>query len=166
MEARAPATPRDREERDPTPKAPFSFDDYDHVIGFVVSQAGHRLSKGLADIIAEVGSDIRPREFAILNRLHQYGALTQTQVAALTYRDGPATSRMLDRLMARGLVVRKSSERDRRAVQVSLTEAGEALRRVIVPRTEAMLQRACAGIAPDALATTVDTLQRIVRQIG
>jgi hypothetical protein len=33
----------------------FSLDDYDNVIGFVVSQAGYRLSQALSRAIADLG---------------------------------------------------------------------------------------------------------------
>ena len=113
--------------------SPFSFDDYDNVIGFVVSQAGYRLSQALLRAIESLGSDLRPREFAVLNRLHERGELTQIQLAELTYKDKPAITRMLDRLIERGLVRKVASPADRRAMVVSLTQEGEALRNAIVP---------------------------------
>jgi len=146
-------------------ETPFSFDDYDNVIGFVVSQAGNRLSQGLAAAIASLGSDLKPREFAILNRLHQYGKLTQVQLAELTYKDKPAITRMLDRLIARKLVKKIVSRDDRRAFVVSLTPQGEAMRNAIVPLTVNLLKTACQGISPKDLETTVATLKRISAQI-
>ena len=145
--------------------AQFSFDDYDNVIGFVVSQAGYRLSQALARAIASLGSDLKPREFAILNRLHERGELTQIQVAELTYKDKPAITRMLDRLIARGLVRKEPSLADGRAMVVSLTPAGKAMRNAIVPLTVQFLETACAGVSADDLATTVATLKRISAQI-
>ena len=145
--------------------AQFSFDDYDNVIGFVVSQAGYRLSQALARAIASLGSDLKPREFAILNRLHERGELTQIQLAERTYKDKPAITRMLDRLIARGLVRKEPSLADGRAMVVSLTPAGKAMRNAIVPLTVQFLETACAGVSADDLATTVATLKRISAQI-
>ena len=145
--------------------AQFSFDDYDNVIGFVVSQAGYRLSQALARAIESLDSDLRPREFAILNRLHERGELTQIQLAELTYKDKPAITRMLDRLIARGLVRKEPSLADGRAMGVSWTPAGEAMRNAIVPLTVQCLETACAGVSQDDLAITVATLKRISAQI-
>jgi len=139
----------------------FSFDDYDNVVGFVVSQAAFRLSTALVRAIAAEQSDLRPREFAILNRLHQHGQVTQVELAALTYKDKPAVTRMLDRLIARGLVRKQTSAADRRAYLVSLTPKGEALRDAIVPRAVRFLEQACAGVRPRDLETTVATLKTI-----
>jgi DNA-binding MarR family transcriptional regulator len=144
---------------------PFSFDDYDNVIGFVVSQAGYRLSQALLEAIESIGSDIRPREFAVLNRLHEHGELTQIQLAELTYKDKPAITRMLDRLIERKLVRKVTSATDRRAMVVSLTPEGEAMRNAIVPLTVRFLETACAGISDEDLAVTVATLKRISAQI-
>ena len=146
-------------------ESPFSFDDYDNVIGFVVSQAGYRLSQALLRAIESLGSDIRPREFAVLNRLHERGALTQIQLAELTYKDKPAITRMLDRLVERGLVRKAASAADRRAQVVSLTPEGETLRNAIVPLIVGFLERACEGISPEELAVTVATLRRISERV-
>ena len=145
--------------------SPFSFDDYDNVIGFVVSQAGYRLARALDDVIAGLGSDIRPREFAVLNRLHQHGALNQVQLAELTYKDRPAITRMLDRLIARKLVSKVPDPTDRRAYVVSLTARGTAIRNNIVPLVVERLQSACGGIPLEHLAITVATLKQISAQI-
>jgi DNA-binding MarR family transcriptional regulator len=150
---------------EPKPGTRFSFDDYDNVIGFVVSQAGYRLSQALARAIASLGSDLKPREFAVLNRLHQHGELNQIQLAELTYKDKPAITRMLDRLIARGLVRKEPSLADGRAMVVSLTPAGEAMRDAIVPLIAHFLETACAGVSGEDLAVTLATLKRISAQI-
>ena len=145
--------------------SPFSFDDYDNVIGFVVSQAGYRLSQALLRAIESLGSDLRPREFAVLNRLHERGELSQIQLAELTYKDKPAITRMLDRLIARGLVCKVASAADRRAMVVSLTQDGEAMRDAIAPLILGFLEEACEGISQEDLAVTVATLKQISARI-
>jgi len=144
---------------------PFSFDDYDNVIGFVVSQAAYRLSQALENAIAKTGYDLRPREFPVLNRLHQYGKLNQTDLAAMTYKDQPAMSRMLDRLIGLRLVEKVMSPDDRRAFLVSLTPAGQAARDAIVPLIVETLEDACRDIPEDDLWTTVTTLQKIAARV-
>ena len=112
-----------------------------------------------------MGSDLRPREFAVLNRLHERGELTQIQLAELTYKDKPAITRMLDRLIERGLVRKVASPADRRAMVVSLTAAGEAMRNAIAPLIVGFLEAACEGISQEDLAVTVATLRRISERV-
>jgi DNA-binding MarR family transcriptional regulator len=169
MTLRRPKTGKtSRQSQEPAVQQPlptFSFDDYDNVIGFVVSQAGYRLARALDEVIANLGSDIRPREFPILNRLHQHGALNQVQLAELTYKDRPAITRMLDRLIARKLVSKVPDPLDRRAFVVSLTPSGSALRNNIVPLIVERLQSACGGIPQKHIDITVATLKQISSQI-
>lgn len=146
-------------------KSPFSFDDYDNVIGFVVSQAGYRLGKALEYILETVGSDLRPREFALLNRLHQHGALTQIRLAELTYKDKPAITRMLDRLIERKFVRKVPSPEDRRAFVVSLTARGEEVRNRIVPLMADLLAAACKDLSRRELETTISTLKKISARV-
>jgi len=151
--------------RKKTRRIPFSFDHYDDVIGFVVSQAAYRLARTLGRAIAEAGIDITPREFALINRLHQHGQLNQSMLAEMTYKDKPAVTRMLDRLLARGLVKKLASKEDRRAFQVSLTRKGESVRARIVPLCVDMLENSCRGIKREDLLTTVATLKKIAAQV-
>jgi DNA-binding MarR family transcriptional regulator len=146
-------------------RIPFSFDHYDDVIGFVVSQAAYQLARTLSRAIAEVGIEITPREFAVINRLHQHGQLSQSELAEMTYKDKPAVTRMLDRLIAQGLVKKLPCSADRRVFQVSLTAEGEAVRERIVPLCVDMLESACKGIRREDLLTTVATLKKLTAQI-
>lgn len=148
-----------------THRIPFSFDHYDDVIGFVVSQAAYRLGRTLARAIEEAGFDITPREFALINRLHQYGQLNQSALAEITYKDKPAVTRMLDRLIARGIVKKLACSEDRRAFQVSLTRKGEGIRARIVPLCVSMLETSCRGIRREDLLTTVATLKKLTSQV-
>jgi DNA-binding MarR family transcriptional regulator len=146
-------------------RIPFSFDHYDDVIGFVVSQAAYQLARTLSRAIHEAGIDITPREFALMNRLHQHGQLNQSELAESTYKDKPAVTRMLDHLIADGLVKKLPCAADRRAFQVSLTDKGERVRETIVPLAVDMLESSCKGIKREDLLTTVATLKKLTAQI-
>ena len=140
---------------------PFCFDHYDDFLGFVVSQSGYRLGKGLGDAIKKAGYKITPREFAILNRLHQHKQLNQSQLAQMTFKDRPATTRMLDKLEQIGYIQRLANAGDRRSFHVSLTKEGKKARRTIVPLAVNMIESSCAGIPRKDLLTTLKTLQKI-----
>ena len=146
-------------------RIPFSFDHYDDVIGFVVSQAAFQLARTLAKAIADAGFDITPREFAVINRLHQHGELNQSELAEITYKDKPAVTRMLDRLIVRGMVQKVPDSADRRAFKVSLTDKGEHVRDQIVPLCVQMLEQSCKSIRREDLLTTVATLKKLTAQI-
>jgi MarR family transcriptional regulator, transcriptional regulator for hemolysin len=75
--------------------------------------------------------------------------------------EGPSLVRLIDLLQAEGLVERREDPTDRRAKTLHLTKAGEAK----VEETNRVLRRVRAAllkdIAPEELAITFETLQRI-----
>ena len=78
--------------------------------------------------------------------------------------EGPSLVRLIDLLQAEGLVERREDPTDRRAKTLHLTKAGEAK----VEETNRVLRRVRASllkdIAPEELAITFETLQRIERR--
>jgi DNA-binding MarR family transcriptional regulator len=121
-------TPKPKRQESEEPQSFFDFDDYDNVIGFLISQAADVLVKQLEQIFQAGDVSLTPREFAMLNRLAQYGELTQIELSELTYKDPPSTSRIVESLRRKQLVRRKTSKSDRRSTDISLTEKGREVR--------------------------------------
>ena len=140
----------------------FDFDDYDNVIGFVISQAADVLVKRLEAIFQADDVSLTAREFAVLNRLAQFGELTQTALSELTYKDPPSTSRIVESLRRKQLVRRKTSKADRRSTDISLTERGREVRARIAPQIAALLQEATGGSSTKEVGAAVAVLKRMI----
>lgn len=67
-------------------------------------------------------------------------------------------SEIVDALVKRDLVARAPSERDRRAVELSLTDAGEAALADASERLDALAERLTAEVSPAARAWLAETL--------
>lgn len=140
----------------------FCFDDYDNVIGFVISQAGDVLAKGLEAIITRNGITLTPREFVVLNRLHQYGEMSQTQISEYSYKDPASTSRIVESLRVKRMVNRKASKLDKRVTFVSLTEKGRSAREIIAPQMAEFLRAAAGDVSPTELASAMKVMRQII----
>lgn len=145
---------------------PFSFESYDDMLGFVITRAGSLMGQTFKSAIVKAGYDITPREFALLNRLHQHGRLNQSQLANLTYKDRPAVTRMLDKLIKSDYVKKLTCDDDRRAFQVSLTTKGEKIRKAVAPIAVDIAMSASEGIPKKDLITTLNTLKSITAKMG
>ena len=66
-------------------------------------------------------------QWAVLVSIWRNGQLSVKQIADLTGNAPPATSRIVERMVQNGLLVRQQDERDRRAVVVDVSEKGENL---------------------------------------
>lgn len=67
-------------------------------------------------------------QWAVLNSIWHNGPLGVTVLAGLTGNEPPAVSRLVDRMIAAGFLVRSPDHTDRRAVVIGLSEKGESLR--------------------------------------
>ncbi|WP_306118628.1 MULTISPECIES: MarR family transcriptional regulator [unclassified Roseitalea] len=72
--------------------------------------------------------DLTLAQWVILSALWRRDGLPVGEVAEYTGNNGPAVSRILDRMEDKGLVARQQDAGDRRAVRVWLTERSEGLR--------------------------------------
>ena len=75
--------------------------------------------------------------------------------------EGPSLVRIIDRLVAEGLITRREDPADRRAKILSLTEAGRERVGEIDQVVVAFRQRILSDIPPDELAVTMSVLQRV-----
>ena len=104
--------------------------------------------------------DLSLPQWVVLAALWQRNGLTVSEIADYSGNAIPATSRILDRMLAKGLVQRTPDAEDRRAVRISLDARGEDLRHLSQFHAT-VNERLLAGIAPDDAAL----LSRLLDQI-
>ncbi|GAA0365393.1 MarR family transcriptional regulator [Streptomyces blastmyceticus] len=98
-------------------------------------------------------------EFDILGTLRRTGReLSPGQIARETFASGAAVTKRLRVLEARGLVARRTDERDRRVAHLSLTEEGTALIDRLVPRQLDYENTLLDGLGDDHRDRLADTL--------
>lgn len=99
--------------------------------------------------IAELGLDLTPVQFAALASLRDNPGIDQATLAGLIAHDRVTMGGVIDRLQAKGLVLRMVNSRDRRARQVSLTVEGHTLIDRLLPEIDAIQSDILCGLNPD-----------------
>lgn len=99
-------------------------------------------------------------QWMVLMELWRKNGLRLSDIARYSGNDGPSASRIVDRMIEKGLLERRPDPDDRRAVLIVLSGAGEALRHLqdFHERVNRILLR---GIAPEDAARLFDLLARI-----
>lgn len=110
---------------------------------------------------SEAGLDLAPEEWAVLMVLWERGPQRMTDLAAVTLRDRTTVTRIVDRMVKKGLVLRRAPDEDRRVVAIAATEAADALRPRVLAVIEPLIAQAMAGIPPEAAATALSVLRQI-----
>lgn len=110
-----------------------------------------------------------PGEFDVLASLRRAGPpyrLQPGQLAAATMVSGAAITSRVDRLVHRGLVDREVDPSNRRAVLVSLTDAGGALVDDLLEEHVANEERLLAALDPDEREQLAGLLRRLLIDRG
>lgn len=99
-------------------------------------------------------------QWAVLSSLWRSGEMGVKELAEMTGNEPPATSRIVDRMVAAGLLLRKPDPADRRAVLVGLTAKAKALR-PLGNIYEAVNEVLLAGMTPEETARLFETLAKV-----
>ncbi len=101
----------------------------------------------------------------VLAVLSNGGSQRQVDLADLTSIDASTLSRLVTRLMRRGLVKRSRSASNSREVAVALTPKGRVVVDRLIPLALAEERLAVAGVGAKDIATLKQTLRQIYRNI-
>jgi DNA-binding MarR family transcriptional regulator len=106
-----------------TKKLSQNIDDFN-----LLDHAGHLLRRAQQIAVAayaqEVGRELRPRQFSLLLAIYQKPGLHQVEFTELIGMDRSTISEISERLEKRGLLERRTDEKDERATKLHLTDQG------------------------------------------
>ncbi len=151
MQSRPSQRPPDRAERTASSTAPSA----DSEITWLLHRAAQRMRSATGEQAERHG--IALRDYIVLSALHLTPNLTQVELAKTLGLDKTTLMSQLDRLEQRGLVVRRSDLRDRRARIPEITEEGQTVR--------ARVARACADVEAAALSSAGPDQQTLFRRM-
>lgn len=131
-----------------------------------VNRLAFLLRSELHGSFRDAGHDLTPEEWALLMVLWERAPLGVGQLAELTLRDRTTVTRLLDGLVRKELVERKSDSGDRRRLVVTVADQGRALEDPLTALTGAVVRKATQGIAAEDLSQCMATLQSMVRNLS
>jgi MarR family transcriptional regulator for hemolysin len=104
--------------------------------------------------------------FRTLAYLHRHPGASLSDVAAHIGLTLPSISKMVDRLVARDLVTRRSGPQDRRRICLELTPQGESTYQAAASATRARLAERLAALSPGERAAVVQAMRTIRAVFG
>ncbi|SCM80994.1 Regulatory protein MarR [uncultured Sporomusa sp.] len=134
----------------------FKLDD---ALGFILSKVNTKLKNKFFQHLKE--NDVTTEQWAILCCLWEQEGITPKELSDLTCKDKPNTNRILEKLIAKGLVIRNSHPVDKRAFQIFLTGKGWELRAQLIPKANQLLEKATKGIEEYKVIELKNLLNRI-----
>lgn len=141
------------------PKLPPLDFDLETTLPYLLNRAGVRIGLSFTGEIARF--DLALPEWRILASLLGRESQSVSEIAAHTSAELSRVSRLIAGLERRGLLKRKASGVDGRAVELALTAKGRALALQIVPLAQLYERVALAGMS----AEEVDALKSLLRRV-
>mgnify|MGYP001065358070 CR=1 FL=1 len=110
--------------------------------------------------VTEAGFDLTPVQYAALATVEANPGLDQITLAGLIAYDRTTIGGVVDRLVGKGFLTRRASEKDRRARVLEVTREGRDTLRDVLPAVEAAQRMMLRGLSPDE----ADIFLRLIRQ--
>jgi DNA-binding MarR family transcriptional regulator len=139
--------------------------DLDDYLPYLVNRVGMAVA---ARFTAEtlVHHDLSIAMWRVMVALSTRGAQRQIDLSGMTAIDVSTLSRLVARLVRRGLVTRSRSKSSSREVVVDLATKGRALVERLLPEGHAIEAASIAGIAPKDLAVAKQVLRQVYRNLA
>ncbi len=114
-------------------------------LGLLFRQVRDAMWARMADELSQAGHELSFSQYVTLKKL-ALGTTSATDLARAAELNPGAMTRLIDKLVARGLVARHADPGDRRAVRIDLTDAGQAIWRDNDQCGNRVRERAMAGM--------------------
>ena len=116
--------------------------------------------------LADAGEEVTLTQYRSLVVLASRGPQGVAALAEAVAVTPPTASRLVDRLVKKGLVRRRTDRQDRRQVRIALTETGRNLIDAVSVRRRQEIAALLATIAPETQRSVVDALSQLAEVAG
>jgi DNA-binding MarR family transcriptional regulator len=118
--------------------------------------------RATALFLSDIGpNSFTPPQFAALFKLYEQGSVSQNSLGRMIAMDAATMQGVVRRLHSRGLVNRTPDAIDRRRIQLSLTDAGQAAVEEALDKAQAVEREILAPLSAREQATLLRLLSRL-----
>ena len=128
-----------------------------------VMPAGGRMASAPRDLHAPIARDLKEVEHILAHALHSRHRLSMSELADLTSIDRTTLSRVVERMVRAGWLMRLSDTSDARVTRLALTASGERLFARIWPAVWQVNETAVARLPEPAVGLVRWALQEMCR---
>lgn len=139
--------------------------DFDKSLGRIAGLVSRTLGQRLEEKFTKHGIRLTGAQWSIISLLNKKNDQTQKDITVFMKLDKVMVKRLIDQLENSGLVTRTTSETDRRANCVNLTESGATIYNKAVGDAEEVLNEAYKNITKDEHDQLFSLLERIYGNI-
>lgn len=110
---------------------------------------------------AEMGFELTPEQFLILDLVLEYGELYQRQICEITLKDRGNVARLIKILEEKELINKEEASNGRRIFKITATEKGQKIRDLMKVTAIDIRNKLIQNISEEELEVTLATLKKI-----
>jgi len=130
-------------------------------VGFLLESTTRVVKLSFTKAFKNLGINITPEQWVIIDTLYQQGDLTQNELAKAAYKNDPTVSRIIDKLVGKNFVCRNADTEDRRKITISLTKRGKKTAEKCYPEVHKLRELSWNNLSDKDF----DSLQRILEKV-
>lgn len=135
------------------------------IIGTYIDRVQKRLKLSMTRKLQEIGADITVEQWVLLDQLRAKDHQTQNELADATFKDAPNVSRIINLIVQKKLATRKPDSKDRRKMNIALTEKGEQVIKMALPEIEKIRNQSWEGLTEADYETAVRILDQVFKNL-
>lgn len=132
---------------------------------FVTGKASTAISRRLQKKFAANNLSITIEQWSVLYQLWKTDGLSQQELCAVTFRDKPSITRLVDNLEKQELVLRTNHKTDRRKNIIITTEKAAVLQAITMQLANETLNEALDGLSEQDIETCKHALMIIYNNL-
>lgn len=133
------------------------------IFGTLIARTSRVIRLSFSQAFRQLGVDITPEQWVILDKLYIDNGLSQTDLASDSFKNAPTVSRIIDLLCEKGLTERQRFENDRRRYKIFLTEKGREVVEKVLPVVHELREQGWNELSEDDYRTFVRIMNQMFK---
>ena len=134
-------------------------------LGFKLDKASRLTTLNFSKKLKENSFSITPEQWGVINFLLMSDGITQNQIGSLIGKDHTCVSRLVDTLIKKNLIVKKTSPTDKRINLIFLTELGKKIQNDVVYTVEHSLDTVFKNVSEEEKQIFSNVLDKIIKNL-
>jgi len=129
-------------------------------LGFIISATNTKMKNKLTKALQPY--NVTQEQYSLLTKLWYRDGITQKELSEISLKDQPTTTRILDKLEKRGLILRQANPKDRRSFLIYLTNEGQKIKEPLTAIARQTLAESMHGLSEIEQSQLRTLLNRIM----
>lgn len=129
--------------------------------GLLIDRNYRLIKQSYLKTFKELGVDITTEQWVVLDNLCRQDGLSQNELAAVSFKNPPTLSRIIDLLVKKNWLERRQSPEDKRSWLIFLKDEGRAVHKQLSPHVKKLRAQGWKGLSDEDFARFAEIMELV-----